>query len=1310
MPFARSAGRAFARVAPKSWRNAVHNSKWGRSPEEPKFTGDNHANFRVGRNVRDQHGRSTREEYDLIVTNKGDSADIHMARYSKGENRTKYKYVETIGTNLTHVGIADPTSGHQTSTYKASGGTYTGVNAVVKHLQTQGFDVRALNRKGVASGTPTKGGKLQTGTSQFFGQHIDPVTRVGTANVENRYENYMRLNPVSEQQKHWRSQKSHNSSGVYIPPGPKGLPKPGGKSQTDSKDPRPKDPVDPTDFGNSDFDDLFDLKKRFRYPTEDKKTRGKPGQTFGPDQSQNQEKQEQKPRKEWRNPTVKQKQSSQLTGTVEPDYTDVEFVNEKQQANVIEARSTSKQLGMEPRSSSREWRANIKKPGMTETGSAIKNPTVPEKAETRQIETAPQALSLENRPTPRKVAYPNKNTIQRAMDADLPMALKDENADQDYPLTDLEKQALQARIQSAKDTTRMRAGISPSTTNPDEYENSLKYKPGIGDARIQGAAVIHSVFSEAAKEEKSRYFQDKLQGLARIASAQGVPLEDQRKMLDEGQKKWLAANSPKEEKKIRLQVKEDVDDTLQAYQNYLDQQGIGQASAQQSKLLGRKAYQFYPHSMPTGATQEDIAAFDKATAQNNKNLANTRGVGLRSFDVPSPYEDVNANPLERLNQIPQDHQSDYKQESFLQGKEKLSPKTDYTFSPDTPLNDEEINRLLQVRPSARHVYADQIARRLSGLHGLALTNAKLAQDFDVSKPGDALMSGADASEGISGKAQYTGDKTAKERLFAAEQDVYGKRDEMYRKIYQDMYDAFPDKYQWGSEKIDKKKAKLLRYVIESDLSDELAGHVARSSNVELDTHGYNIFTSGIKKDLVDHDLIHGLSGADLAAIDSVLKGQLGDRATEKFALLQNEFDQKLNAQAAAHHLSALENDPENPVLQNMAATSANNQLNFGSGPPESTSLPFYKAEPISLLPPGQQESVPPSPGQLSAPAATADEIAEAAVDGVNATATDATAKLSRGLRRSSRPAQSQPVAETAADVARNLVEEHDIAYPKAQPEPETEIPVDEQVGSYFNETQGPAEDQGQEGWTDADYIANGYEFSDFLNEWVKYDNSAISPVQNNDASARSTSSASQKNNSFALNTDEISASPILDYIINVGGKIKSKSSVSDAGGEYDDMPNIPGWNHRIYSQNGGYSPDEMASILHSQGLLEDPYPATLANALHKEIGNYGQVREMLAEQYESAKQESDFNDLVVNPAVKKGKSQINVDQLSKGDELTVHGNEDLKVVDIDEDGNVILEDGTKFGTIKIPQGQKLWVKSRKSTAATQSQGDDDTPF
>ena len=345
MPFARSAGRAFARVAPKSWRNAVHNSKWGRSPEEPKFTSDNHANFRVGRNVKDQHGRVSREEYDLIVTNKGDSADIHMAQYSKRENKTKYKFVETVGTNLTHVGIADPTSGHQTSTYKASGGTYTGVNAVVKHLQTQGFDVRALNRKGVASGTPTKGGKLQTGTSQFFGQHIDPVTRVGTANVENRYENYMRLNPVSEQQKHWRSQKSHNSSGVYIPPGPKGMPGPSGPSPTGPQGPRPKGPQGPQGSGGGWgaafgaglgglFSGMFHGRSRVGTPPPNSGNSAGSGQTPGPNPSQNQkgtgQKQKQSGTKSWQNPTVKQKQTSQLTGTVEPDFTDVEFVDEPQ--------------------------------------------------------------------------------------------------------------------------------------------------------------------------------------------------------------------------------------------------------------------------------------------------------------------------------------------------------------------------------------------------------------------------------------------------------------------------------------------------------------------------------------------------------------------------------------------------------------------------------------------------------------------------------------------------------------------------------------------------------------------------------------------------------------------------------------------------------------------------------------------------------------------------------------------------------------------------------------------------------------------
>ena len=187
---------------------------------------------------------------------------------------------------------------------------------------------------------------------------------------------------------------------------------------------------------------------------------------------------------------------------------------------------------------------------------------------------------------------------------------------------------------------------------------------------------------------------------------------------------------------------------------------------------------------------------------------------------------------------------------------------------------------------------------------------------------------------------------------------------------------------------------------------------------------------------------------------------------------------------------------------------------------------------------------------------------------------------------------------------------------------------------------------------------------------------------------------------------------ILDDIESQGG-LMSKSEARHRklltpeknGPEYDDVPALKQPTHNFIYGNGrggkgSMTPDRMAKALEMQhpgkysGLSVPEMWAAIEAASNGRVQTATKMRRMreqgIAEGKAEEGQQKAF-DKATSPT-KGGPEEVNVDALNVGDTLII-GGEQVKVVGIDQrTGDVILEDGTKFGRRVVEAGQVLYVE------------------
>lgn len=183
--------------------------------------------------------------------------------------------------------------------------------------------------------------------------------------------------------------------------------------------------------------------------------------------------------------------------------------------------------------------------------------------------------------------------------------------------------------------------------------------------------------------------------------------------------------------------------------------------------------------------------------------------------------------------------------------------------------------------------------------------------------------------------------------------------------------------------------------------------------------------------------------------------------------------------------------------------------------------------------------------------------------------------------------------------------------------------------------------------------------------------------------------------------------PVASAVSEMGG-IKSKSAAMDQG-KYEgnealwDTPiKFSHLSHQKIYDPSGEMPDVMAQNLYDRGLIDEPSVESMREALEKESAGIRSKAAAAPEKQAGVKSQ-------VKQAEAFGKGQreeqegtggaIPVESLNIGDTVNVDGT-DLKVTDVDPDGNVTLEDGKRYGVQQVQDGDVIYGEMGESREAT----------
>lgn len=656
------------------------------------------------------------------------------------------------------------------------------------------------------------------------------------------------------------------------------------------------------------------------------------------------------------------------------------------------------------------WRAKIHVPQMTETGSAVKTPrdkpqdivsemkalgftpqtqvAKPDKPKrsrkaTPVVEGLPPeeaALSLTDVFSP--VKYPHKRMVEERLNTELPSILKEgrEDTPESKPLTRDEELALRSHMeglgQAARDTTQRKVGGKYDPTKSKKYIDESKYRSvkGESDTHIEGADALSGIFSNLASTSDDPALAKLLNAVSGKLSAKSANLK--------GQREALKAGTPS--------GKKNADELAERLRNHLDPQQIAKESGT-----------VYTHPMKTGVTNDVAVAYAKATGQNNSSdkPEDIRGLGLREFEVPSPYENLSAKSKDRLAQVPRDFEDDQRFNEFLAGEPVRIGNSKDVVRPDAPLDMSQIKSMVN-QPETIDLhkeYADQIAIPLSKIKGAMESQALFTRDFNTAKASEFNMSGADIHEGVDIPRRGNGSLYERMQLQEAENSVYKSESDMYAKIRDQLLAQAPQRLEHIDRSLPVEQQRLLlRDAVSQDLHSELADQVANLRNPEGDTSGKpNVFRldkadiEGLVDTTPEQILEMASQGDPIQAVESYLKGRGLGVTEENIAAVIDMYDKGKLAQGADFHAAALQSNLGDPMTQYLASTSYNHMLNQGMTPPGTVS-PFERSDMPEM-----------GPAQNIAPPASLDEIAGLLPEGVQVSdAVPQDVPTRKGLRRS----------------------------------------------------------------------------------------------------------------------------------------------------------------------------------------------------------------------------------------------------------------------------------------------------------------------
>lgn len=929
----------FARAASRAFSRITPKAWRGKKKTENFDLPRNHSESKqnyvnlVGSH-RDAKGKV--RKYDLISDQ--DTGDLYVANYSAG----KTKYIHSGNVIKDHTAVDFGT--FENKQRAKNQGQYSGLDATVKYLRDNGINLEGLDRTMGTSKSP-----------KFTGSLIDPQSRhrIGTGYGHNTdtHRNYVTLNPLSDLEKAWRA--TQNKPGDY----------PGGPKDSGPSPTKPKGPDKP--FGprfNQGKDDPFVDARKDQPPPPPKSGPNGPGMTPGPAPSQNQA------GKGWRARIHVPPTTS--TGSA------VKTPREQPQDLVSELKA----LGFAPQTASvpavREETAPAKKTGGRKKRAAKETvaPTVTP-SQAPQVEEAPLSLTE----VFSRVKYPHKRMVEERLNTELPSILKEgrEDTPESKPLTREEELDLRSHMeglgQAARDTTQRRVGGKYDPTKSKKYTDESKYRSvnSESDTHIEGADALSGVFSNLASTSDDP-------ALAKLLTAVSEKLSKRSANL-KGQREALKAGTPN--------GKKNADELAQRLRNELDPQQIAKESGT-----------VYTHPMKTGVTNDVAAAYAKATGQNNSSdkPEDIRGLGLREFEVLSPYEDLGAKTKDRLAQVPRDFEDDQRFNEFLAGEPVRIGNSKDIVRPDTPLGMKQIKSMVN-QPETIDLhkeYADQIAIPLSKIKGAMESQALLTRDFNTAKASEFNMAGADIHEGVDIPRRGNGSLYERMQLQEAENSVYKSESDMYAKIRDQLLAQAPQRLEYIDRSLPVEQQRLLlRDAVSQDLHSELADQVANLRNPEGDTSGKpNVFrmdkadTEGLTDTTPERILEMASQGDPIQAVESYLKGRGIGVTEENIAAVIDMYDKGKLAQGADFHAAALQNNPNDKIAQNLASTTYNQMISQGVTLPGTVS-PFDKYYE--------------TPAQNFVPPASLDEIASVLPEGVQVSeAVPQDVKIRKGLGRS----------------------------------------------------------------------------------------------------------------------------------------------------------------------------------------------------------------------------------------------------------------------------------------------------------------------
>lgn len=1344
----RKAGRAFGK-ANLAVTNATTPSWRKQKPKpqttEPDYTGrDNVVNLRV---------KKGRESYDLLV----DDSDIHVAYQSK-EGKTKWRKTMSVGGEFTAIDPGSPPSKeklnrHWGTSFKSSQGTYSGLDAQVKYLNDLGYDVQALDKRPVKawrSGNKQDSDRFVqevmntgtiTGDAEYSGPYVDPRKAHNTADREFRNKFFRNYKPRSEEEKRgevfdgtqWRKPPDNpNPPGT---PGPSPTPPP---TSPPGAGPQPQTKPEYSSDAQYILDIIAKRQKNPFQATNPKPPEQKPGDTPGPQPSQNQQK-------------PPSRQAIHIPGASGPLKYTGQNRPEKQPETprkplALYGKDELKQLTQGVLT--RKWKFADESQKRSGPRSAWK-PENPQK----QLAFAPKPddpASVEQDPEVAKFweIFNRKKGEQNKI-------VEDVNAQRGRgkagPLADTinVSRAQKVVIPGFEDLNKL--------TPEQQAETSEKIKArAFGEANTSRAAAgmeipgeitndITKYTGKKAKGEATSEGQDRIYGGTQIAAGLQNELENvtdpelRQKMQSEIDRIIVQTEGLVEQKKLREQGKHyAANQKANELIDKLDPTGIIDAGRTVDPATGKSMPQVFAAKAPTGVTDDIVQSANEAFGQFNQNLSNVSAPGLRVMQVPSLWQKPGSTLEERLKQVP------------LAGETRAYSND--MMAPGEVTDEKAIDRLMtDPRVIAAHAsdetaipqgtgdpvldeYVDAISNSMGSIRKYMESSQMLGGNFD---PAKRVLQSAQEYEGGDGlsrtaaKGNYYTDKSANVRLFKAEEAATRSADDA-RQYWSQQALANPNPALAGIDRTlpPEEQRRQVRELAAQDIESILAKHADNYKNPEQEVLDHpNIFQSVLGGDKNALGLTAEDETPDVGPLaDSILERlrqgrldeleKIGDESEMNIASVIDMFDRQGLQRDAAFYANLLEEQPTNPVAQNVASTTYNDMLNQGMTWPSNVRPDEKYVDPLLQ----QSQPVVETP---MGPLPTYGELADILPEGVNIALDAAVAPppSRSGLRRRS-VIQEQPVPTVQPPV--------EPVQPPAQPgfslKSESNL-----GGTGAGRSMGVLFAQD----TDLDRAARQGQYDSLEGQTSLLDNPAA--VQEALARADAVEAAQAVPDTPAVSIapkprgkqialgSKLEMFPILNEVINRGGIMPLSTAGKFAGGEYDFIRENKGimkgmWT-RAFSKQSKSGPDIVAQELVDRGLLPEGSTANdLWAALDKEVSQYSSTelpevtygRKMRQE----AKAEDQINkftkEILAPEKLTRNHQEVYGAELQVGDKFTGEKNAEFEVIDFDPDTEeVILEDGPRYGTITISPEDRLFVRKwRKKSPAqkpTYSQGDD-VPF